>query len=116
MLAVGERLWGQVDDQVCRMASGLSGGVGGTHQELCGALSGGALIIGAIHGRTRPDEDDSLCRNLVARYRERFAQELGSTCCQALRDSGYGSDGTTPCSVLVGQATGVLLETLALKE
>lgn len=116
MLAVGERLWSQVDNQVRRMTSGLSGGVGGTHEELCGALSGGALIIGAVHGRTRPDEDDSLCRSLVARYRERFAQEFGSTCCQELRDSGYGSDGTTPCSVLVEQATRVLLETLALEE
>jgi len=116
VLAVGGRLWGQVDEQVCRMASGLSGGVGGTHEELCGALSGGALIIGAIHGRTRPDEDDSLCKSLVASYRERFAQEFGSTCCQALRESGYGSDGTTPCSVLVEQATRILLETLALEE
>jgi C_GCAxxG_C_C family probable redox protein len=116
VLAVGERLWGQVDEQVCRMASGLSGGVGGTRQELCGALSGGALVIGAIHGRTRPDEDDSLCRSLVARYRERFEQEFGSTCCQALRDSGYGSDGTTPCSVLVEQVAHILLETLPVED
>lgn len=113
---MGERLWGQVDKQVCRMASGLSGGIGDTHEELCGALSGGVLVIGAIHGRTRPDEDNTLCRSLVSRYRERFAREFGSTCCQELRDSGYVSSGTTSCSALVEQATRVLLETLALEE
>ena len=90
--------------------------MGGTHKELCGALSGGALIIGAIHGRVRSDKDDGHCRSLVARYRERFAQEFGPTCCQELRDSGYGSDGTTPCSVLVERAARILLETLALEE
>ena len=55
MLAVGEHLLGPLDDQVLRMSSGLGGGLGSTQQELCGALSGGVLIIGALYGRTRPD-------------------------------------------------------------
>ena len=115
MFAVGEHLWGEVDNQVKRMTTGLGGGVGDTRQEICGALSGGALVIGALHGRTRPDEDDKRCMRLVTRYRERFAQELGATCCGDLRASGYGSGGTTPCSVLVEQAARILLETLDLK-
>lgn len=113
MLAVGEHLLGQVDDRFLRIATGLSGGVGGTEKELCGALSGGVLLIGAMHGCIRPDEDDSLCMGLVSRYRERFAQELGSTNCGSLRESGYGSEGSTPCSVLVERAVHVLLEVLA---
>lgn len=112
MRAVGEHLWGQVDNQVQRATSGLSGGVGGTHEELCGALSGGVLIIGALHGRVLPDEDDSYCRELSARYRERFVQEIGTTRCADLRENGYGSDGEWPCSVLVERATRVLLEVL----
>jgi C_GCAxxG_C_C family probable redox protein len=113
MLAVGEYLLGSIDDQTCRMATGLGGGVGGTRQELCGALSGGVLLIGALHGRTRPDEDDGWCMTLVSRYRERFAQELGTTHCGDLRATGYGSDGKWSCSVLVERAACVLLETLA---
>ena len=53
MLAVGEHWLGQVDDRVRRMVTGLGGGVGGTQQEMCGALSGGVLLIGALYGRTR---------------------------------------------------------------
>jgi C_GCAxxG_C_C family probable redox protein len=109
---VGEHLWGQVDEGVQRASSGLSGGVGGTHEELCGGLSGGVLIIGALHGRVLPDEDDSYCGELSARYRERFVQEFGTTRCADLRESGYGSDGEWPCSVLVERATHVLLEVL----
>ena len=113
MLAVGEHLLGQVDDRCIRIATGLSGGLGGTHQELCGALSGGVLLIGALYGRTKPDEDNSLCLELAALYKECFAQELGSTNCGILRESGFGSEGSTPCSVLVERAARVLLDTIS---
>ena len=112
MLAVGEYLLGQVDDRFVRIATGLGGGLGGTHQELCGALSGGVLLIGALYGRIKPDEDQSLCMELTILFRERFALELGSTNCRVLRESGYGSEGSIPCSVLVERAVHVLLDTL----
>jgi C_GCAxxG_C_C family probable redox protein len=113
VLAVGEHLWGHVDDQVLRMTSGLAGGVGGSQQELCGALSGGALIIGALYGRTHSDEDDSECSRLVCVYRDRFVQRFGTGRCFDLRESGYGSDGQWPCGTLVERATHILLEILA---
>jgi C_GCAxxG_C_C family probable redox protein len=94
------------------LSSGLAGGVGGTRQELCGALSGGVLIIGALCGRVRPDADDSDCQELAAAYRERLVQALGATRCADLRASGYGSDGQWPCSALVERAVAILLELL----
>jgi C_GCAxxG_C_C family probable redox protein len=112
VLAVGEHLWGHVDDGIMRMTSGLAGGVGCSHQELCGALSGGVLIIGALYGRVRPDEDDNACQELAATYRERFLQELGATRCADLRASGYGSDGQWPCSALVERAVPIFLQVL----
>lgn len=112
MLAVGEQLWGEVDDRLRRISSGLAGGLGCGQQELCGALSGGALIIGALYGRTSADEDDAECNQRVTDYRDRFLQLFGTTCCQELRDSGYGSDGRWPCSVLVEGATRILCQVL----
>ena len=112
MLAVGEHLWGQVDDQTLRISSGLAGGVGGSQQELCGALSGGVLMIGALYGRTHVDQDDEECGRLVSIYRNRFIHAFGTTCCHELRDSGYGSDGQWPCSTLVERATRILMEVL----
>lgn len=94
------------------------------------------MIIGTQHGRTRPDVDDARCQELATRYRDRFAQELGSVYCYQLRGEAplrgetsppgphqtpasehphavrYGSQGDEPCSVLVGRATRILLEVL----
>jgi C_GCAxxG_C_C family probable redox protein len=113
VLAVGEQLWGEMDPQLLRASSGLAGGLGCSHQELCGALSGGSLIIGVLYGRTSPQEDDTESNRLVSDYRDRFLQEFGTTCCQELRDSGYGSEGRWPCSVLVEGTTRLLWQVLA---
>ena len=112
MLAVGEYLLGSIDDQVLRMTTGLAGGAGGTYQEMCGAVSGGVLIIGAIHGRVRPEVDDSRCQRLAALYLKRFGTELGTVRCGDLRALGYGSDGRWPCSALVERAIPLLLDIL----
>jgi C_GCAxxG_C_C family probable redox protein len=112
MLAVGEYLVGYVDYWMQRMTTGLAGGVGDSHQEMCGALSGGVLLIGALHGRTKPTEDDRECQRLATEYRERFGQELGATSCRDLRANGYGSGGTQPCSVLVERVVRILLDIL----
>ena len=112
MLAVGEHLLGEIDDQTLRMTTAMGGGVGLTQQELCGALSSGVLLIGALYGRTTSAEDDAQCAQIAAHYRQRFLEEFGSTRCQDIRDRGFGSGGTWPCSELVERAGGILLETL----
>jgi C_GCAxxG_C_C family probable redox protein len=110
---VGEHLWGQVDDRTRRMTTGLAGGVGGTEQELCGTLSGGAMAIGALYGRASVDEEDTECYRRVSLYRDRFLARFGTTRCADLRASGYGSEGRWPCSVLVEQATRILWQALS---
>jgi C_GCAxxG_C_C family probable redox protein len=109
---VGGHLWGKVDDSLLRASTGLGGGVGGCQQELCGALSGGVLVIGGVYGRTSVDEDDTLCYELVCAFRDRFAEAFGTTRCVEIRDSGYGGDGPWPCSAAVERATRILLEVL----
>ncbi len=113
MLAVGEHLWGDVDDTIRRMTTGLGGGVGGSEQELCGTVSGGALLIGALYGRTSVDEDEDECYRRVCLYRDRFIKHFGTTRCFDLRESGFGSEGQWPCSLLVEQATRMLWEVLS---
>jgi C_GCAxxG_C_C family probable redox protein len=113
VLAVGEHLWGDVDDTIRRMTTGLGGGVGGSQQELCGTVSGGALLIGALYGRASVDEDEEECYRRVCLYRDRFIAHFGTTRCLDLRESGYGSEGKWPCSLLVEQATRMLWEVLS---
>jgi C_GCAxxG_C_C family probable redox protein len=97
MLAVGEHALGRVDVQTLKMTTGFAGGIGVSHQDLCGALSAGIMIIGALYGRTQPKDDDALCQSLVANYHNLFAQKLGSVNCGELRAERYGSQGQEPC-------------------
>lgn len=109
MLAVGEHLLGQVDERIRRMACGLGGGIGGTHQEACGALTGGVLLLGPLYARTSPAQEETELYRCVSAYRERFLAEFGSTRCADLLASGFGADGTRPCSELVERAAQILL-------
>lgn len=95
------------------MSTGFAAGVGSTHREMCGALSAGIMIIGALRGRTSPDVDDEACQQLAAAYRARFQEEFGLINCGELREEKFGSSGEEPCSVLVQRAAGALLDCLA---
>ena len=110
---MGEPLLDDPVPYVVGMACALCGGVGNTRQEVCGALSGGALVIGALWGRTDLTEDDTLALDLTARYRERFLDAFGGTQCVWLRENVvYCPGGLGACSVLVERATLILIEVL----
>jgi C_GCAxxG_C_C family probable redox protein len=100
------------DPQHVRMATAFGGGVGGTRDELCGALSGGILVIGGLHGRVTCQEDDDLAYELAKSYRRRFLDEFGDTQCAPLREGVEAPGGLDSCAQLVEQATRVLLAIL----
>jgi C_GCAxxG_C_C family probable redox protein len=116
VLAVGEAVLGQLHPQSVRMATGLGGGLGGTHQEMCGALSGGVLVIGGLLGRQNLEQDDEPAYILAARYRERFLAELGDTQCAPLRERVQAPGGLESCAEIVERAAAILLELLARAE
>lgn len=67
------------------MLSGFGGGVGGTRDNLCGAIAGGVAAIGLAHGRRNPPEGSrerayEVSREFVCRFRTAF----GQTVCEAL--------------------------------
>ncbi|MGQ9492683.1 MAG: C-GCAxxG-C-C family protein [Anaerolineae bacterium] len=112
MLAVGRHLLGEIPPSVVKIASIFAGGLGGTRQELCGALSAGVMLIGVLYGRTHPGEDEALARALAARFRERFLTAFGTTQCAPIRQrfevvgtSGY-------CAPVAEQAALLLCEVL----
>lgn len=109
MLAVGRQILGPLDERTIRMTTGFSGGVGGTHNDLCGAFSAGVMILGALYGRVDPAEDDSRVKRIVKEYRDLFQAGLGAVHCYELRLENYGSQGKEPCSVLVERAAAILL-------
>jgi C_GCAxxG_C_C family probable redox protein len=112
LLAVGEHLLGYLEPQCATMATGFAGGVGDTRQEMCGALSGGTLVIGMLFGRSDVATDDKLAIDLTARYRERFLAELGDTQCARLHEMVHASGGMGSCAVLVERAAMILMHVL----
>lgn len=113
MLAVGGHLVGQGAARAVRWATPFSGGLGGTHQEICGALSGAAMILGALYGRDNPNDDRQHLNALLVSFRERSLAELGSTRCQDLYDLVHAPGASGSCAVLTETAARLLLELLA---
>jgi C_GCAxxG_C_C family probable redox protein len=119
VLAVGERYLEDLGPAcawvtaLTRIATGFSGGLGDTREELCGALSGGVMVIGALFGRSNLAEDDQPAVDLAERYRRRFLETLGYTQCTALREQvvdAPGGPGT--CGELVERAAMILMSLL----
>lgn len=73
-----------LDDAVLRASTGLRGG-GGGYADRCGALEAGAILVGFLFGRVKPEEDNSCASQLVRWLHARFDRDLGSTACRLLR-------------------------------
>ena len=94
----------------------FAGGVGLTNEELCGALVGGLLVIGAMHGRTDPRASDDRCMHLAAAYRERFLEHFGHIRCADLKEHWIGKKDQETCAELAADAAGVLMDVLGGKK
>lgn len=108
LLAVGEHLWGQVEPEKVKMVSLFAGGLASTHEETCGALCAGVMILGALYGRSGPDGDETLAKQLAQKLREGFVAEYGSTQCKRVRELVKGPDNSGSCAP-VGELGAALL-------
>jgi len=111
--AVGGHYLEDLNPQCARMATGFSGGLGDTREELCGAVSGGVMVIGALYGRNRREEDDKPAVERAERFRTRFIERFGCIQCRALRQEVVKvPDGLGTCGALVAEAAMVLMDVL----
>ena len=72
-------------DKALKIACGFGGGMG-RKEEVCGAVSGGILVIGAKYGRGE-NEDRKVTDNTYAKIRElmnQFSQKHGTYICRQL--------------------------------
>jgi len=113
LLAAGNHFFPERLPDLLKIATPFCGGVGGTEEELCGAFSGGLIVIGALYGRTAAGVDDTRCLDLTKAYRQRFLQHFGYLNCGDLRKNWIGQPGQPDCAELTAQATGILVDLLA---
>ncbi len=94
------------------VATCFGAGVGRTHEDLCGALTGGLVALGALHGRNTPGQSWQKVAALAAEYRLRFQERFGDTRCPALLER-FGDAAATSCVALSGDAAALLVDLLA---
>ena len=110
--AVAESVTGPGKHEWYKLATPFGGGVGGSHEELCGALTGGIMAIGYLAGRDNPHEDANFSKSLAVSLRSRFIEMAGCTRCQSVLDSLGPQQGHEKCAELVAGTAQVLMEIL----
>ena len=67
------------------MSNAFCGGVAKSHEEMCGALSAGMMVIGAKYGRVTSDKPDKASLAAAAELRRRFIEHFGTSICDPIR-------------------------------
>jgi len=114
LLGVGSILT-PIHPQVIKVATGFAGGIGSTKDDLCGALTGGIMVIGLLYGRTDPKTNDDECQRLCALYRQRFMAMFGCINCHEVRtewEDKPHEERQACCAQVVEEAAEILLEVL----
>lgn len=93
-------------------ATAFGGGFGRTFCEACGALSGGLVAIGHMHGRREPGTSWDLPAELGAELRHSFVEEFGLTHCATLRER-FGKAQMDECRKVVARVAETLVALLA---
>ncbi|MEN6375180.1 MAG: C-GCAxxG-C-C family protein [Smithella sp.] len=98
-----------------KVASGFCGGIGRSHDDVCGALVGGVIAAGYLFGRTERNKDlNEVCR-VTSEFRRTFLEKFGSTNCAAILEKLGEQEKYLKCKELTARATGILADILEKK-
>jgi C_GCAxxG_C_C family probable redox protein len=90
LLAVAESE-GIQSELIPKIATGFCGGVSRTCG-MCGAVSGGIMVIGVFSGRNEPTETVAESYTMVRKLVKEFGSKFGSTNCQELTGCDLGTE------------------------
>ena len=76
---------GKAPDALIRVSTGFGGGMGSSHEETCGVLTGAIIALAAVQGRITPDDPGDALKARIQTMRERFAAHFGATRCDTIR-------------------------------
>lgn len=97
-------LTGLAPEQLMAATGGFGGGVGGSHAELCGAVSGGVLVLSLLHPHTDGADraGKAAVYALTKEFRRRFEEVFGLTRCGDLLKARPGVTDRNPASQRLG--------------
>jgi C_GCAxxG_C_C family probable redox protein len=104
LIILGLELQGKDNPDLVRAAHGLAGGLGFSG-ELCGALSGGATLLGLYAGKGQPEDAenprlDFMVMDLVKWFKQEYLPLYGSIRCEDILN-GDAKNKTVRCPLLV---------------
>jgi C_GCAxxG_C_C family probable redox protein len=112
LLSVGKYYLPDLNSFVTRLATPFAVGAGCSKKEMCGGLSGGLLVIGALYGREDSHVSDSICQKLAKQWRENYIDEFGYAHCEDIRKNWIGKPGQEDCNILIMKVAGLLVDLL----
>lgn len=106
LVLLGLELQGKENPDLVRAMHGLAGGLGFTG-ETCGALTGGACLLGLYAGKGLPEEQDDprlmfMIEDLVKWFQQGFGKQYGGIRCEQILDDNSRNQ-VTRCPILVAQ-------------
>lgn len=108
-----EHFCGETGVAIHKLATGFGGGVGRSHGDICGALSGGVLALGWLYREERaPCDGKSGVMALSAELRRRFIEKFGSSCCPQILEAFGPQENGQRCKELTATTTKILIELL----
>ncbi len=102
----------KISPELQKLATPFAGGVGGTNDGLCGALTGGILVIGALYGREDGDTNDKLCQDLAAAFYRKFQEAFQHVICRDIKAGWRKEFGHDNCENLVRETVLILANIL----
>lgn len=104
LLSMGLEMQGKSNPDLIRAAQGLAGGLGFTG-ELCGALSGGATLLGLYAGKGTPEQAEDprllfMIEDLVKWFKAEYGEQFGGIRCEEII-AGDSQNTTRRCPVMV---------------
>lgn len=100
------------DNYPVNVASAFCGGVGRTHQDICGAFTGAVIAVGYLYGRTEQGKDLSKACSIISEFRNLFLETFGSNNCAVIREKFGEQENNIKCKRLTASATGILSDIL----
>lgn len=104
ILLQGLEMTGKSNPDVVRAMHGLAGGLGFAG-ELCGALTGGASLLGLYAGKGTPEQSedprlDFMIQDLVKWFKAEYAEQFGGIRCEEIL-AGNSQNKTIRCPLMV---------------
>mgnify|MGYP001169817385 FL=1 len=101
-----------LNEDLVRLVTPLGRGLGGSGCS-CGALTGGVVILGAVKGRTSPDQSRDTAYDYANEFHNRFKKEFGSTCCRVLNKLDFSDPSRGRiCLKIIGKTAALLMRML----